>query len=326
MDRCAPARARLRALLDTPRRVRVTGPVSRTSDEIASQPGTWRRALADVDAVVAALPPPKARALLIGCGTSAFIAQSAAQLREQAGAGETHWAYASELPPERGYEHVVAFTRSGTTTEVLEALGGPLAGARRVAVTAVPTAPVHAVSDAVVDVSYADESSVVQTRFPTAVLAVWRAVLGDDLEPALLDLEQVLAAPSPVAAGDFDHFVFLGRGPTVGLAHEAALKIRECAQAWSESCPALDYRHGPIAAAGPRSLVVSLGGVDDELLSDVRATGATVLDPPVDPLARLVVCQRIAVELAAARGLDPDTPRHLSRSVVLSASTPKEIS
>jgi fructoselysine-6-P-deglycase FrlB-like protein len=38
-----------------------------------------------------------------------------------------------------------------------------------------------------------------------------------------------------------------------------------------------------------------------------------------------VVCQRLAVELAAARGLDPDTPRHLSRSVVLGTSTPKEI-
>ena len=316
----------MRDLLDSRALVRVTVPVSLTSDEIASQPATWRRALSEVDAVVAALPPPKARALLVGCGTSAFIAQSAAHLREHAGAGETHWAYASELPADRGYEHVVAFTRSGTTTEVLQALAGPLAGARRVVVTAVPTSPASAVSDSVLDVSYADEESVVQTRFPTAVLALWRAVLGDDLEPALRDLEQVLAAPVPVAAGDFDHFVFLGRGSTIGLAHEAALKIRECAQAWAESFPALDYRHGPIAAAGSRSLVVSLGGVDDDLLADVRATGATVLDPPVDPLVRLVVCQRLAVELAAARGLDPDAPRHLSRSVVLSTSTPKEIS
>jgi fructoselysine-6-P-deglycase FrlB-like protein len=219
---------------------------------------------------------------------------------------------------------VVAFTRSGTTTEVLQALGVTAATARRVAVTAEPASEVRAVCDHLVDMSYADESSVVQTRFPTAVLALWRAVLGEDLEPALADLERVLAEPLPVAAGDFDHFVYLGRGWTVGLAHEAALKMRECAQAWSESLPALDYRHGPIAAAGPRTLVVSLGGVSDELLADVRGTGATVLDPHLDPLARLVVCQRLAVDLASARGLDPDTPRNLTRSVILERTAPKE--
>jgi fructoselysine-6-P-deglycase FrlB-like protein len=298
--------------------------VSLTSDEIASQPDVWRRALADATAVAAALPPPKARALLIGCGTSAFVAQSAAWLREQAGQGETDWAYASELLPERGYEHVVAFTRSGTTTEVLQALGVTAATARRVAVTAEPASEVRAVCDHLVDMSYADERSVVQTRFPTAVLALWRAVLGEDLRPALADLEQMLAEPLPVAVADFDHYVYLGRGWTVGLAHEAALKMRECAQAWSESLPALDYRHGPIAAAGPRTLVVSLGGVSEELLADVRGTGATVLDPHLDPLARLVVCQRLAVDLAAARGLDPDTPRNLTRSVILERTAPKE--
>jgi len=316
--------ARLRESLDSRPAVRVTDPVSLTSDEIASQPEVWRRALADPASVAAALPPPKAKALLIGCGTSAFVAQAAAWLREQAGQGETDWAYASELPPDRGYEHVVAITRSGTTTEVLQALAGPASEARRVVVTAVATPEVRAVCDHLVDLSYADEQSVVQTRFPTALLVVWRAVLGDDLAPALRDLEQVLADPLPVTAGDYAHFVYLGRGWTVGLAHEAALKMRECAQAWSESMPALDYRHGPIAAAGPGSLVVSLGGVGDDLLDDVRATGATVLDPQLDPLARLVVCQRLAVELAGARGLDPDTPRNLSRSVILSHDTPKE--
>ena len=71
-------------------------------------------------------------------------------------------------------------------------------------------------------------------------------------------------------------------------------------------------------------LDVSLGGVSDELLADVRGTGATVLDPHLDPLARLVGCQRLAVDLAAARGLDPDTPRNLTRSVILERTAPKE--
>ncbi|MGC4772748.1 hypothetical protein ACLQ25_27720 [Micromonospora sp. DT44] len=38
---------------------------------------------------------------------------------------------------------------------------------------------------------------------------------------------------------------------------------------------------------------------------------------PVDPMADLILAQRFAVALATSRGLDPDAPRHLSRSVVL---------
>ena len=183
--------------------------------------------------------------------------------------------------------------------------------------------PVGAFAEHVVDLGYADEESVVQTRFPTASLVQWRAALGADLTAALTDLDQALAAPV-VDVAAYRHFVYLGRGWTVGLAQEAALKMRECAQAWAESFPALDYRHGPVAAAGARTLVVSLGGVDADLLADVQATGATVLDPPYDPLARLVACQRLAVALAHHRGLDPDEPRHLTRSVVLDTSLSEE--
>lgn len=294
----------------------VTERVSRTSTEIASQPGVWREAVAAAAEVADLLPPAKERALLVGCGTSAFVAQAAAGLREQAGHGETDWAYASELAPARSYEHVVAFTRSGTTTEVLSALAA-YPQARRVVVTAAPAAPTRALAERVVDLSFADEESVVQTRFPTAVLALWRAVLGEDLGPAIADADTVLTAALPADVARFHRYVYLGRGWTLGLAHEAALKMRECAQACAESYPALDYRHGPVAAADEETLVVSLGGVDDDLLDDVRRTGATVLDQAVDPLARLVTCQRLAVALAEHRGLDPDRPRNLTRSVVL---------
>ena len=54
------------------------------------------------------------------------------------------------------------------------------------------------------------------------------------------------------------------------------------------------------------------------LASDIRATGARLLDAGPEPLATLVLCQRLAVELAVARGFDPDAPRNLTRSVVLS--------
>ncbi|HEY1175235.1 MAG TPA: sugar isomerase, partial [Phytomonospora sp.] len=59
------------------------------------------------------------------------------------------------------------------------------------------------------------------------------------------------------------------------------------------------------------------GTPPDGLLDQVRATGAYASVSPADPLAELVRAQRLAVAVAAARGLDPDRPRHLTRSVIL---------
>jgi hypothetical protein len=153
-----------------------------------------------------------------------------------------------------------------------------------------------------------------------------RAALGTDLTGAIASLRDVVDAPLPVDVRDFDHFVFLGSGWTIGLAHEAALKIREAAQAWSESYPGMDYRHGPVAVAGPRSLVTMFGEPPAGLVDTVRATGATVLTDDLDPLVQLVRAQRLAVALAASRSLDPDNPRALTRSVILSSAQNGDLS
>jgi glucosamine 6-phosphate synthetase-like amidotransferase/phosphosugar isomerase protein len=50
---------------------------------------------------------------------------------------------------------------------------------------------------------------------------------------------------------------------------------------------------------------------------DVRSTGASFVSSELHPLAELVRVQCLAVKLAEARGLDPDGPRHLARSVIL---------
>jgi fructoselysine-6-P-deglycase FrlB-like protein len=178
------------------------------------------------------------------------------------------------------------------------------------------------VVDELVDLTFADERSVVQTRFPTTVLALLRHLLGEDLGQLQAELGLVLTGASGPDLASFDldrldHFVFLGRDWALGLAHEAALKLRESAQAWSESFPALDYRHGPIAVADARTLVVPLSDVDPLLRADIERTGASVVDLGGDPLTRLVWCQLFAATVAAHKGLDPDVPRHLTRSVVL---------
>lgn len=285
-----------------------------TAEEIASQPETWTRALT-VDG--AALAAPGERVLVLGCGTSWFMAQSLAELREAGGFGETDAVCASEFTPRRRYDRVIALTRSGTSTEVLEALRQVPAGTHRVAVTAVDGEAVDGLVDDRILLDFADERSVVQTRFPTTLLTVARRAYGEDLSHLVADGEAALAADLPAEAGGVEHLVFLGTGWTIGLAHEAALKVREAAQAWSESYPAMDYRHGPVAVAGARSLVWAFGAVPGSLDETIRGAGATPVRNGLDPLAQLVLAQRFAVALAAHKGLDPDRPRLLTRSVIL---------
>ncbi|WP_432836941.1 SIS domain-containing protein [Dactylosporangium sp. CA-092794] len=287
-----------------------------TALEIASQPDMWSRGLALADEARAALGASGERMLLLGCGTSWFVAQSLAELREAAGLGETDAVCASEFVPRRRYDRVVAITRSGTSTEVLDALRRLPAGVHRVAVTAVAGEPVDDLVDTRILLDFADERSVVQTRFPTTVLAMARAGFGEDLGHLVADGVDALAAALPADPAAIEHLVFLGTGWTIGLAHEAALKVREAAQFWSESYPAMDYRHGPVAVAGPRSLVWSFGAVPDALDEAAQQAGALPYRDGRDPLAQLLLAQRFAVALAEHRGLDPDHPRLLTRSVV----------
>jgi fructoselysine-6-P-deglycase FrlB-like protein len=289
--------------------------------EIASQPDRWRRAAAAAREAATSLPSRGERVAVIGCGTSWFVAQAYASMREASGGGETDPFAASEAPDARSYDTVLAISRSGTTTEVVRFLERVPSTTRTVAICGVDDTPVASTSRDRVVLGFADERSVVQTRFATSALALLRASLGQDLEPIALDAERALDADLPIDPGAFDHFVFLGRGWTVGLANEAALKLREASGAWAESYPAMEYRHGPISVAGSRSAIWPIGEVETDLLLDVATTGAKVVDTSsdgLDPMAELILIQRTAVALAELRGLDPDRPRHLTRSVVLS--------
>ena len=100
---------------------------------------------------------------------------------------------------------------------------------------------------------FADERSVVQTRFATSALALLRAHLGHDLGPVIAECEAALTSCRlPADPTRFARIHLLGRGWTVGVAEEGALKLREAARAWAEAYPALEYRHGPIALADQR--------------------------------------------------------------------------
>lgn len=291
-------------------------PAAHMAAELATQPETWARAVT-LRAEQALLPERGARIAVVGCGTSWFIAQSYAWLRETEGHGETDAYAASEALLDRGYDAVVALTRSGTTTEVLELVDRLRGRVRTVGVIGDAESPLVGLVDEAVTLPFADERSVVQTRFATTALALFRASLGEDLDGAIADAERAVAEELDPALVDAEQFTFLGRGWTVGLAHEAALKMREASQSWTEAYPAMEYRHGPISIAAPGRVTWQFGESPAGLAGEVAATGARFEAGTLDPMAELVRAQRVALERARAKGLDPDSPRNLSRSVIL---------
>src|SRR5215469_16643274 len=206
--------------------------------EIASQPGIWLRAADAAAGACGELPERGERVAVAGCGTSWFIAQSYAAAREAAGHGETDAFAASEMPTGRRYDRVLVLCRSGTTTEILDLLARLASVGRTVAITADPATPVAQAADSVIAISFADEQSVVQTRFATTELALLLAHLGEDIAPMAAAAEGVLAAPLPADLVSAEQFTFLGSGWTYGLASEAALKLREAAGYWTEAYPA----------------------------------------------------------------------------------------
>jgi fructoselysine-6-P-deglycase FrlB-like protein len=291
--------------------------MSHLADEIASQPECWAKAIELAAPAGPALPAPGERAAVVGCGSSLNIARCYAALREAAGQGETDAFPASEIPPTRRYDRMVYVSRTGTTTEVLDALRRAPAGVRTTAIAADPGSPLVQEADAVVLLDFSAERSVVSSRFITSTIVMLRAHLGEDLR-ALPDVAaRALARPLPAGLAERTEFTFLGRGWAAAVADEAALKLREASRNWAESYPALEYRHGPISVSDSGTAVWALGQVPPSLLADARRTGAMVIASDADPLTGLTGAQRLAAELATRKHIDPDRPRALSRSVIL---------
>ncbi|MDR1851362.1 MAG: SIS domain-containing protein [Propionibacteriaceae bacterium] len=289
------------------------------TEEINTQPACWRKAV-DLAPGYHNLPKPGQRVGVIGCGTSWFMAMAYASLREAAGQGWTDAFTASELPLDRGYDWVVAISRSGTTTEVAKALRElrkRQPNTKTLAIVAVDQTPVTQAADHTVVLDFADEQSVVQTRFATTALAFLRTTLGEDLTQAVADCETALATELDPLWISAIQAAYLGKGWTIGLAQEAALKMREASLSFTEAYPAMDYRHGPLALAEPGRYVWMFGEAPEGLKEQVEATGAQWVSSTLDPMAHLVVAQRVAIARGQAKGLDVDHPRHLTRSIIL---------
>lgn len=339
-----------------------TQPLSRaghTEREILSQPGVWRETLRGLrvehlrsgfDAV--------ADVVVTGCGSTHYLAMTVAALLRDAGVRA--WALpASELlddahpqlaDPSRTL--LLAFSRSGTTTETLLAVeefrrldGGPV-----VAVTCDPASSLAAVADVVHAAPAAMEDSVAQTRSFTSMLllgqALVAAVAGRDGSPLALLPEhgvRLLDASRPAMAAvaadaSLEAFYFLASGALFGVASEGMLKLKEMSLTRSEAYHAMEFRHGPMSMCDAGAVVIGLvtperAERERSVLDDVgRWSGAVVTvgdglahDIPAQlpawarPVLYLLPLQLLALERALAKGLDPDTPRHLTAVIHLDA-------
>ena len=286
-------------------------------EEITSQPECWSKAIEMAALARPALPGRGERVAVIGCGSSLNVARCYAWLREAAGSGETDAFPASEVPATRRYDRMVFVSRTGTTSEVLDALQRVPPGVATTAVAADPDSPLALQAGTAVVLDFADERSVVSSRFITSSIVLFRAHLGADLGALPREAARELACPLPPGLAERAEFTFLGCGWAAAVADEAALKLREASRTWAESYPAMEYRHGPISVSDPGTVVWALGEVPPGLLADARRTGAMVISSLADPLAGLIGAQRLAVGLAERKGIDPDQPRALSRSVIL---------
>lgn len=282
--------------------------------EIASQPEIWSQVADFAPSVAGLLPRPGEKVAITGCGSSWFMAMSYAALRESLGQGETDVWVASEYNFSRKYDRVIALSRSGTTTEVIEATSKITTPS--VVITAIHNSPIAANTTEEIVMPFADEESVLQTRWATAALGLLRTSLGFDLRTIVDDAEKALAESIDQQI-ELEQISFLGRGWTYGLAQEAALKTRESAQFWAEAYPALDYRHGPLSISQPGRGVWIFGDVPGSLIADIQKTGAHLELSKLDPMAHLIKAQRVAIGIAKKRGLNYDSPRGLARSIIL---------
>lgn len=298
-----------------------------TAREIAQQPRVWRAAHAGVDArredIEAWLEPtlahPRARILLCGAGTSAFIGESlAAWFRtcrrvfptcEIAAAGTTDLTadplqfLGRDLPT-----LMISFARSGDSPEsvaCVELADQLLSNCRHLIVTCNPAGRLARFADSRADVlclmmpEEANDRGFAMTSSYTAMLVACLAVFTPDrpqLERAAAWAEKLLDGHAPeiaeLARRDFNRLAVLGAGCLAGTAAEAALKCLELTggKVVSVCDTPLGFRHGPKFVVDESTVIVHLRSSDAhmrmydrdlarELRTDGRAAAILNLSP-----------------------------------------------
>ncbi|MET1159812.1 MAG: SIS domain-containing protein [Thermoprotei archaeon] len=302
------------------------------------------------------------KVFLIGCGSSFYIGVVVSYLLKRLLQNKCIKALpSSELLL---YEHVnlderslvIGFSRSGNTAETVSALElAKSKGSKTVLLSINKESKGSRIVDEYVYVDVGVERGIVMTKsFVSLTLA--GLLLSDSISgpseaigsqalskfssfvnKVIDDKEHYLNLGKELALSSYERFVFLGSGPSYGIALEASLKFKETSYIATEAIHALEFRHGPMATVNEKQVefiinptgesfevvyrlykdIVNIGGkvirLSDERKPDILLANTGVEE--LNALEAIVPLQYIAMGYALAKGKDPDNPRNLTRVV-----------
>jgi glucosamine--fructose-6-phosphate aminotransferase (isomerizing) len=244
----------------------------------------------------------------------------------------------------------VAFSQSGKSPDLVGTMQAlRQAGAFTVAAVNAPKSPLADACEWHLPLLAGAELSVAATKSYIAMLSLSAIVIAHvqkdtELLNALETLPDALRAAGKLdwshaidELKSVDRMFVIGRGLGLAIAQEAALKFKETSGIQAEAFSSAEVRHGPmeIIESGYPLLIFALRGPEQEgllkLARDMKARGARVLlaapadvaeanlplvptdHPALDPIAAILTFYVMAAGLAAARGRNPDAPRHLNK-------------
>jgi glutamine---fructose-6-phosphate transaminase (isomerizing) len=283
---------------------------SATLKEILSQPEIWQSSLRELKkngSLETALAESSSSTewLFLGCGTSFYLAETAAASWTLLTGQRARALPASEpllfanltLARSAGLQAVV-ISRSGRTSEALRA-ANLLSREFRVptlGVTCASGSPLEEACDLTIQVFSADEKSTVMTRSFTSMLLALQHLAGSKIPdksfPGSLEAmaahfsRQIRALADRIEAFVDEHtfadYVFLGQGPFHGIAREASLKVTEMSCSYSQVYHTLEFRHGPKAIVGPDTCLTfflseSGSQAETEVLSEMKELGGVTI-------------------------------------------------
>ncbi len=283
-----------------------------------------------------------------GCGTSFYLAQVLACVANAGGRTAiavpgAEWARRpGAYLADRTDCVVVGLSRSGTTTETVQAIRAARdAGLPTVALSCEADAPILRAADVPLYLPTDPREGIVMTVSASLMLLGGLRLLHESVTDADLGLAAdalaAIDAGAPTILKGRRHFVYLGGGSLYGIAAEGALKLQEMSLSHAQAFHPMEYRHGPISLIDDGSVVVMLyslatAGEEAEVVADVQAKGARVIGfgGPGDltiplpattraaaALTMLPALQLLGEQVALAKNIDTETPRHLTKVVLL---------
>jgi glucosamine--fructose-6-phosphate aminotransferase (isomerizing) len=266
---------------------------------------------------------PDARLLFTGCGTSFHAAQTG---------GEAVQALELVLQSEREADVLVCVSHEGETALTLEA--AQAWPGETWLITAAPESPLVATCNEVVLAAAHVEESWCHTASYAAAVATIAALNGEDVSWLPGAVEEALSAP-PLPVSDHGRWLLAGAGRDWPTAQEAVLKLREGAYVAAEAHETEQLLHGYLAAIDETVRAFVLEGEGRAAERAHQAVGALLeigadatLVPTRHPVVDIVPFQRLTVDLADHRGVDPDRirrddPKYARAAALAPGSVPK---